>query len=100
MMAAPLDTSSFWTQIRGKSQNPWNHICLFREGRFLAFFFFFPFNAIALHTFKFICCIFGLRWVFVALSGLSLAAANGGYSLVAACRFLIVVNSLAAEHRL
>ena len=85
---------------QGEKPKPLEPYLFIQGGKISCPFFFFPFNAIALHTFKFICCIFGLRWVFVALSGLSLVAANGGYSLVAACRFLIVVNSLAAEHRL
>ena len=34
------------------------------------------------------------------LSGLSLVAASGGYSLVAMCRLLIVVASLIVKHML
>ena len=45
---------------------------------------------------------FWLRWVFVAVSGLSLVAVSGGYSLLwcAGFSFLIAVASLVAEHRL
>ena len=42
---------------------------------------------------------FWLRWVFVALRGLSLLAASGGYS-VAVRGLLIAVASLVAEHGL
>ena len=42
---------------------------------------------------------FWLRWVFVAVSGLSLVAASGGYS-VAVRGLLIAVASLVAAHRL
>ena len=42
---------------------------------------------------------FWLCWVFIAAQGLSLVTASGGSSLVAVHRFLIVVASLAAEHR-
>ena len=44
-----------------------------------------------------------LHWVFVAVLGLSLVAASGGYSvvvrrlLVAVCRLLVAVTSLAVE---
>lgn len=38
--------------------------------------------------------------VFRAARGLSLVAPSGGCSLVAACRLLIGVDSLMAEHRL
>lgn len=41
-----------------------------------------------------------LRWVFVALSGLSLVAASGGHCLVAVRGFLMAVPSLTAEHGL
>ena len=43
---------------------------------------------------------FWLSWVFLAMHGLSLVAVPGGYSLVAVCRPLVVMSSLAAEHRL
>ena len=43
---------------------------------------------------------FGLPWVFVVAHGLSLAAASGGYSLVAVHGLLIAVASLVAEHEL
>ena len=42
---------------------------------------------------------FWLHWVFIAVHGLSLVVASGGYS-VAVCRLLITVASLVAEHRL
>ena len=41
-----------------------------------------------------------LCWVFVAVRGLSLAVASGGYSLVAECGLIIEVAPLVAEHRL
>ena len=43
---------------------------------------------------------FWVHWVFVAASGLSLAAVSRGYSLVAVCRLIIAVASLVAEYRL
>ena len=43
---------------------------------------------------------FCLCWVFIAMWGISLVAAIGGYSLVAVCRLLIVMASLVAEHGL
>ena len=43
---------------------------------------------------------FWLCWVFAAAFRLSLVAANRGYSLVAVHELLIVVASLAVEHRL
>ena len=43
---------------------------------------------------------FWSRWVFVAVCGLLLVAMSRGYSVVAACRLLIAVASLIAEHRL
>ena len=43
---------------------------------------------------------FWLRWVFVAVRGLSLVAVRGGYSFVAVHRLLIAVASLVAEHGL
>ena len=42
---------------------------------------------------------FWLCWVLVVACGLSLVAANGGYSLAAVLR-LIAATSLVAEHRL
>ena len=41
-----------------------------------------------------------LPWVFVAASGLSLAAVSEGYSLVAVCGLPMAMVSLAAEHGL
>ena len=43
--------------------------------------------------------LFKLPWVFIDVRGLSLVAANEGYSF-AVCRLLVVVASLVAEHRL
>ena len=45
-------------------------------------------------------CYFWLHWVFVAVFKLSLVAASRGCSLVAVHGLLLVVGSLAAEHRL
>ena len=46
---------------------------------------------------KFIYFIyFWLHWVFVAVCGLSLVAASGGYSLLRCVGFLIAVASLVA----
>ena len=45
----------------------------------------------------FCCC---LCLIFIAVHGLSLVVASGGYSLVVACRLLVVVASLIVEHRL
>ena len=42
----------------------------------------------------------GLYWVFVGAHGLSLVAANRGYSLAAVGRLLIAVASLAEDHGL
>ena len=42
---------------------------------------------------------FWLRWVFVAVRGLSLVAASWGYSVVVS-RLLVAVASLVAEHGL
>ena len=42
---------------------------------------------------------FWLHWVFVAVRGLSLVVASGGYSSLQ-CGLLIVVASLVAEHGL
>ena len=53
----------------------------------LLFFFFFFFN-------------FWLCWVFIGAQGLSLGAANRGHSLVVVLRLLLVVASLAGQHRL
>ena len=41
-----------------------------------------------------------MHWVFVAVSGLLLVEASGGYSLIAVRGLLIAVASLAAEHGL
>ena len=49
--------------------------------------------------FFFLFFFFWLRWVFVAVRGLSLVAASGGYS-VAVRGLLIAVASLVAEHGL
>ena len=63
-------------------------------------FYLFPFLFINLFIY------FWLHWVFIAVRGLSLVAASGGfYSLlrcagVAVCGLLIAVASLVAEHRL
>ena len=43
---------------------------------------------------------FWLRWVFVAVCGLSLVAASGGYSFGVVRSLLIAVASLIAEHGL
>ena len=51
------------------------------------------FQIIYLHVYFWLC------WIIVAACGLSLAAASGGYSLVAAHRLLVAVASL-VEHRL
>ena len=42
---------------------------------------------------------FWLHWVFIAVCGISLVVAHGGYSLVAMHGLLMVATSLAAEHR-
>ena len=47
----------------------------------------------------FLFIYFWLRWVFVAVLGLSLVAASG-LSLVAVCGLLTAVASLVAEHGL
>ena len=44
--------------------------------------------------------VFVAGWVFVAVRGLSLVAASGGYSFAAVRGILIAVASLVAEHRL
>ena len=41
---------------------------------------------------------FWLYWVFVAVCGLSLVAVSEAYFLVAVCRLLIAMTSLAVEH--
>ena len=51
------------------------------------------------HFFFSLFIYFWLRWVFVAVYGLSLVVASRGYS-VAVCRLLIVVASLVVEHGL
>ena len=43
---------------------------------------------------------FWLRWVFIAVHGLSLVVVSGGYSFVVMCRLLTAVAPLVAEHRL
>ena len=56
-----------------------------------------------LFIYKFIYFIyfyFWLRWVFVAVRGLSLVAARGGLLFVAVRRLLTAVASLVVEHRL
>ena len=59
------------------------------------------------HVFKnysfFLLCVrvfIWLLWVFVAMCGLSLVVASGGYSLDAVHRLLIAMASLVAEHGL
>ena len=47
---------------------------------------------------RFFLFFFGLRWVFVAVCGLSLVAASGGYSSFVVRGLLIAVASLVAEH--
>ena len=49
---------------------------------------------------KILFIYFWLHWVFVAGCQLSLVAASKGYSLIVVHGLLIVVDSLAAEHRL
>ena len=52
------------------------------------------------YFYKFILFIyFWLRWVFVAMCGLSLVAASGGYSLLR-CAGLSQSQPLVAEHKL
>ena len=48
----------------------------------------------------YVCISFPLRWVFVAVCGLSLVAACRGLLSIVACRFLTAVAFLVAEHRL
>ena len=43
---------------------------------------------------------FWLCWVIIAVHGLSLVIESRGYSIVAEHRFLTIVTSLVAEHRL
>ena len=43
---------------------------------------------------------FWLHWVFVAMCGLCLVAASGGYPVVVVHELLIVVASLVVEHGL
>ena len=50
--------------------------------------------------FTFIYLFIWLRWVFVAVCGLSLVVVSGGYPFVAVRRLLIVVASLVAERGL
>ena len=57
------------------------------------------FQSLYLFIFK-IYSYFWLRWVFVALRGLSLVVASGGYSLVVNHGLLIAVASPVAEHGL
>ena len=52
----------------------------------------------SIRVFVFIC--FWLRWVFVAVLGLSLVLASGGCSLVAMHGLLLAVASLLVEHGL
>ena len=66
-----------------KTQLEYSQLCLFDNSHFL----------------KYLFIYFWLRWVFVAVRGLSLVAASGGY-FVAVCGLLIVVASLVAEHGL
>ena len=51
-------------------------------------------------SFFFFLCVLWLCWVFIAAWGFSLVAASGGYSPVAVCGLLVVVDSPAAEHGL
>ena len=50
--------------------------------------------------FKIVVVYLWLHWVFAAAYRLSLAVANGGCSLVALHRFLLVLAPLVAEYRL
>ena len=43
---------------------------------------------------------FWLRWIFVAVSGLSPVVVRGGYSLISVNGLLIAVAPLVVEHRL
>ena len=61
---------------------------------FCCFFFFFK----HVHTALFI--YFWLLWIFIAERGLSLVAKSWGYSLIVVHRLLVVVASLAGEHRI
>ena len=54
----------------------------------------------SLFIFFFLFFYFWLRWVFVAACGLSLVAVSGGLLFVEVHGLLIVVASLAAEHKL
>ena len=56
------------------------------------FFFFFKF----IYLFIYFC----LQWVFIAVCGLSLVVASGGFSPVAVCGLLIATASLVEKHRL
>ena len=49
------------------------------------------------HSFFF---VFWLHWVFIAVRGLSLVAASGGYSSLRCAGLLIAVASLVVEHGL
>ena len=50
--------------------------------------------------FKIYLFIYWLYWVFIAVCGLSLVVASGGYSFVVVHGLLISVASLVAEHGL
>ena len=67
--------------------------------------FFFYFFALYLcifdiYTLLYLFICFWLRWVFVAVLGLSLVLASGGCSLVAMHGLLLAVASLLVEHGL
>ena len=53
-----------------------------------------------IYIYIYIFIYFWLRWVFVAVRGLSVVAVSGGLLFVAVCGLLIVVASVVAEHGL
>ena len=70
-----------------------SYISTYIHSLFLNFGLFFVFKI-------YLCICFWVHWVFVAVQGLSLVAASGGYSLVDMHRLLTVVASLVVEHEL
>ena len=83
----PMDGGAWWVHgVSSRGPNSWTRLSNLSHS----------FSSINLFVFVY----FRLHWVFVAACELSPVAASRSYSLSVVLRFLIVVVSRVAEHRL
>ena len=85
------------TQKEEPSKKKWKRSCGESQSWWFSFFFFLIFKKLFIYLFN-----FWLRWVFIAVGGLSLVAASGGYSSLwctgCSLRWLLLLWSMGSRH--